>query len=972
MQSRYSKPSPSGAISGSSSHFGRSGASALSLYTNNTPNKRSTSSGYTSDHYASPSSLHSLPGYGSDVCGSHVSKGSYQSNPYGSSSGLKGYSGYGMSSGAMSRNLSSTLSSTSANKSRVPSITYSYSSGYARNLSPTASKYGAYNSRSSSASQNTFSAHFDNNNNTKNRNNEVKASNKAPADFTSDSEDSDVSEVEMRGHTNVIFTSRATSPNPHTSHTRIDSISSTQQIIRPKKVVFGLSSKKDCKQTQVTEQELTDTQILRNSVSPVRSPMLSPCRSLTPTYTPTPTLSPIHSPSQSPSPVRMRYGCTPNRRPNSGSNFNRYSMPIITNTNTATDYSNYDTNADSKYSHTENRISAQPSQSNETQSFAKENSFSAMPVISEINDTNNTNDSSHRRDTTGDTREGTANSDQNNNTLLAVESKSPPHRRSIVRLSPSAIRRRRSQSRNKLSGRSRSRSRERFLDREESSTTLTSSSEDEDNRSGSDRHLRTKKKRISTKNDETQYKAEGFEELQNQPKNTSIDIPIPNRDVDSPRKNRSKGSTNESSSSPEKVIIKRPSLKSPELIGPTVVITRLPMKIKDPYSTETECEDNEQMDECDNQKKSDPIAVVTVRLTPSPELSKTPTNVVPQRVERQGSDSCELSSESSDNSCQSVRPNNKDKESLESAMRAITDGTAKEESLLVTNCDEKNDPNDTSGAFRDNHMSILSDFERNERKGSERMDDSQDRNNCSPFPKQDNDLRLECKQVAANAIDATEALSASVEVNASKRSNTSHTSNASHKFCSRDSGFAEVCNRPDSPYDNLKPIDDCNKTVREIHKNIDSNESVSPQKQFISEVNDIDSLLTGLEQQSFGELERKFQNDATNAAHNGTHGVRTYCAIRGSRGSKEEARDNLSLFISKCQDIDEMIDPLCPTSPLSPNQTVFNSTPFRNPFANIEEEDCSVAVDACQVKVHNSEAMKSTVICFALTLVSNV
>ena len=129
--------------------------------------------------------------------------------------------------------------------------------------------------------------------------------------------------------------------------------------------------------------------------------------------------------------------------------------------------------------------------------------------------------------------------------------------------------------------------------------------------------------------------------------------------------------------------------------------------------------------------------------------------------------------------------------------------------------------------------------------------------------------------------------------------------------------------------------------------NDNSNESVCKQKQSIGQVNDIDSLLTGLDQQTFGELERQFQND-------NRHAVR-------QTDIKDEARNSLSLFISKCQDIDEMIDPLCPMSPLSPNQ-VFNTTPFRKSFENIEEEEGSVAVEACQVKVHNSAAMKSTVI----------
>ncbi|XP_054165043.1 FH1/FH2 domain-containing protein 3-like [Oppia nitens] len=76
---------------------------------------------------------------------------------------------------------------------------------------------------------------------------------------------------------------------------------------------------------------------------------------------------------------------------------------------------------------------------------------------------------------------------------------------------------------------------------------------------------------------------------------------------------------------------------------------------------------------------------------------------------------------------------------------------------------------------------------------------------------------------------------------------------------------------------------------------------------------------------------------------------------------KDEARNSLSLFISKCQDIDEMIGP---TSPISPNQlSHFNSSHFSQIFERIDEEDDSdsVAVDVSDVKVHYGLAIKPTV-----------
>ena len=194
------------------------------------------------------------------------------------------------------------------------------------------------------------------------------------------------------------------------------------------------------------------------------------------------------------------------------------------------------------------------------------------------------------------------------------------------------------------------------------------------------------------------------------------------------------------------------------------------MKIKDPYSTETECEDNEHMDECDYKpKESDDIPVITVRLTPTPDLPKI--SVIEHQVEVSRAECSEMSSDSSDSSYQSVRQNNKDEESVELLIRELTDGISKDNPLLGTNCSEEN--SDSSGkvasdAFRDTHFSILSDFERNERNGSQRIDGSQDRHNYLPFPKEDNDLQLKRRDVEANA------------------------SNASKEVCLRDSGFSDA------------------------------------------------------------------------------------------------------------------------------------------------------------------------------------
>jgi hypothetical protein len=150
----------------------------------------------------------------------------------------------------------------------------------------------------------------------------------------------------------------------------------------------------------------------------------------------------------------------------------------------------------------------------------------------------------------------------------------------------------------------------------------------------------------------------------------------------------------------------------------------------------------------------------------------------------------------------------------------------------------------------------------------------------------------------------------------------------------RDSGFSEASTRPDSPYDNVK--------TGANSVNID--EIIPAPQQFISKVNDIDSLLSGYKEETFEEFERKFQTESK-------HPVKYF---------KDDARKSLSLFISKCQDIDEMIGP---TSPMSPNHlSNFSSTSLSKLIEEIGEDDDSVAIDASAVKVHNAKAMKSTVI----------
>ncbi|CAG2111761.1 unnamed protein product [Medioppia subpectinata] len=811
MSSRYSKGN-SGTTS--SVGFGAGGGpSALNLYTNKSANNKSASSGYTSDHYSSPSALHSLPGYVSDVGGSssHVSsKASYlQTNAYGSSPGVKTYSSYSNSylSNTMFRNLST-------NTSRMPSINYSYSSGssgYARNASP---RYVSHTRPERTTQTNHTNHELNNNNNSITSITNTTNKSKTPAEFSSDSEGEE-NHSDIICHTNIIVTSRATSPNRErdVTNARLDSISATQQIIRPKKVVFGVVLANKCsQQTQCTHSDFhTDNRL---SISPA----LTPNRSLTPTPAlSSPTLSPALSPSvtpcHSPSPVRMRYGCTPNRRPaNTSNNSNRYSMPVMTITTTsATDFSNYSSVCNSNDSQTENTMSAKPFNSSNN---SIQNSFE-MPVIG----------------------------DQTSQS------------RSRGRISPSILRRRRSKSRGRLSGRSRSRSKEKLLDREESSTTTSSSSDDEELQKNktADRHSRLRKKKSGEKSGETNHlqtcntnddKTNGI---------TVTEITIGGMNLTTKAKtdssssqtsdsnhNKRTNTSNESSSSPEKVIIRKPAMKAPK-IEPMVVVTRLPIKIKDPYSTETECEDidSEFVDESDVEKfrSSIPSTVTTIKLIAN---HSKPLPVIQVSDNKSSTDN---SSESSDNSAKS----------LESVIGLNGHCVQKSATVIEVNKDQRNGSIDTTDSEEQSDKSVKS-------------SDSETKE--SSFVGEDDKSTFKDGSV-------------------------------------RDSGFSESSTRPDSPYDCIKFIDNSyGNDCKHLTESVVSNE-IHRKKPNNDDVNDIEPTIEDRSVQTMGAIECK--------------------DIHAVPSMADETRNGLNLnLLSK-------------------------------------EEDDSVAVDVSDVKVHNGEAMKSTV-----------
>ncbi|XP_054164809.1 putative uncharacterized protein DDB_G0282133 [Oppia nitens] len=776
MPSRYSKGNNSLKFSSDIS----GGPSALSLYTNATNNKStsSASSGYISDHYSSPSSYHSLSGYISDVgSSSQLSKSSYlHSNTYRSTTGVKTYSTYGSSYTSSGSSSSTVPRNLSTNTSRMPSISYSYSNGYARNTSPNPPKYVSY-SRSSRST--THSSHEFNNNN---KINEITEKSKAPADFSSDS-DSESNETDMITHTNIIVTSRSTSPNREVSHIRVDSISAIQQIIRPKKVMFGVSLKKQSQLTQVKENDfidrlpesrspcrsLTPTPMNISRLSPTISPNISP--TLSPAVSPTPSVSPSHSPSST---VRMRYGYTPNRKSNNRSNFNRYSMPVMTITTSAmeTDYSNFTSiSNNTNNSHIER---AQSPQTSTSVSNLAQQSLQTMPVI--IDQQSNANNNTVNCNCDQKSYEN----DNNNNNLLVNDSKSIVQRRSANRISPSIIRRRRSQSRGKLSGRSRSRSRD-VLDKHESESTLTtsSSSDDEEHRQNntSERRSRIRKKKnfanIDT-NLTNQMQCKNNNEII---LNTNIITPVEDQclgdscvntmddHICNNHCNNFNNKSNQLLTDSDNIIISQ-TLPNGFKLAANDLMTEL-------YTTASECEDSEFFESDAEKIYPTSVQISTRNTSNSNGNDKTDQalqlSVTYSHIRSQTKDS----SESSDNSSKSydtIRLNDQNIQKSTSDLKVISSNRQRDEGVSEDKClTYKESCRDKSG---DNSSCILSDMTRE-------SVDCLDMNpvSCLPsFPKEDNDIVLQDLNLKEGSL--------------------------------RDSGFSESSNRPDSPYDNIvKPND---------------------------------------------------------------------------------------------------------------------------------------------------------------------
>lgn len=157
------------------------------------------------------------------------------------------------------------------------------------------------------------------------------------------------------------------------------------------------------------------------------------------------------------------------------------------------------------------------------------------------------------------------------------------------------------------------------------------------------------------------------------------------------------------------------------------------------------------------------------------------------------------------------------------------------------------------------------------------------------------------------------------------------------KDCLRDSGYSENLARPDSPYDNVKPIELSSATTTSSSSASSDTESNNE----ASKSDDKKDVNVSVEESLASAIDKK--------------------------SLVERCQQELSAFISKCKDIDEMIGPTSPRSPLSPTFLQvfqsFNSGKHRlSALSEEPESDDSVSVfDASHVKVHHSPRMQSTV-----------
>ncbi|XP_022239252.1 uncharacterized protein LOC106457402 [Limulus polyphemus] len=235
----------------------------------------------------------------------------------------------------------------------------------------------------------------------------------------------------------------------------------------------------------------------------------------------------------------------------------------------------------------------------------------------------------------------------------------------------------------------------------------------------------------------------------------------------------------------------------------------------------------------------------------------------------------------------------------------------------------------------------------------------------------------------------------------------------------RDSGFSEIAQCSDSPYDNIctdssplftfHPIEMPEKAHKQQlfqaekkSKSEDQNSVLTPEddtkinsnlskctknaylSKFISECKDIDYLLNdvkGEDPETFEEFENKFKHEnmisATSTISQEEHENDEYNNVRSKEKSvSAEAQQNLTLFIGQCQDIDEMLGPLStfvpyglasPTEPFSAKWHDQIETPLtqkkteEDSYDSLEEEkenDLLEEVGPSAVRVHESEAQQ--------------
>lgn len=333
------------------------------------------------------------------------------------------------------------------------------------------------------------------------------------------------------------------------------------------------------------------------------------------------------------------------------------------------------------------------------------------------------------------------------------------------------------------------------------------------------------------------------------------------------------------SSSSEHIAFRPPNYpKLPSSETPLIVVNKLPIKIKDPYSTESESEiavESEEDDEASN--------TVTIR----------------------------LSSANSNYSAYS---------------ETIVNGDSLKEDDAFSEEDDDCEPQLPAS---DHHQEINGKSSHSE---SENNDGSQvDSSASAEEQESENEINraISCIESEVSSLKETSTSLIHPPRSCPKVVISSTSVDSKAKDALRDSRYSETQKRSDSQYDNVKQhySSTCNTTESSCTESSDTECS---------------------------------KNSASKICDSTAVGQRA--AVPDKKTLVERCQEELSAFISKCKDIDEMIGPLSPGSPTYLH--VFQGTRERlSALSEEPESDDSevVPLDAPHVKIHQATRMQSTV-----------